>query len=365
MENIESRSNKNNTYDPWEINTYTTQPNRDTPRQHKKCFSDLNGAGNTATSRAPANTYGSAGVQSSPARPKAGEYVTHYTAPGLSAENDHGNASPRQGINAPLPAGENSDALDTNHPDSFGVDIDFDSAADALDDQPAINETYKPSGIKISFKGEPVPSHRDSGYTGKLGNYIRNTLLPQINQQGKAPLLLRPLAAIASWSGYHGVGQTNCLSCAASVADTLKQGILHKAFPTLRGSSPFHFTTLQEAQNAGRVRLLNSVDQLASYLMGDTGNLNVVLTINRPKAFWRRLFSSVDGHACNIIKTGNIIHLVDAQKKCYIRHELNPAPTDGNPGVPRITSRLEDPLKLFIGAVAPKGYSLRLYNVGW
>ncbi len=238
---------------------------------------------------------------------------------------------------------------------------DHDCLEDATEfnkmDKPVENEIYHASGIKISSEMQPTPDYRDADYPQRLNDYILNTIIPKVNQPGKAPLWLRPLAAIAAWFGYHGVGQTNCLSCAASVADTLKQRVLHLAFPTLRGSSPSMFSTLRKAQNTGGVKPIDSIEDLAAYLNSSRANLNIVLTINRPKSFWRRLFNSVDGHACNIIRTGEYLHLVDAQQRRYNLVNM----TSAN----RLSKDLITALYEFIGAVSPEERSLMLYNVGW
>jgi hypothetical protein len=219
------------------------------------------------------------------------------------------------------------------------------------------DENYRPSGIKIDTEGLPVPDHRDKNYSKRLEFYILNTLIPKVNQHGEAPFWLRPLAAVAAWLGYHGVGQTNCLSCAASVADTLKEGVLHQAFSTLSDISPSKFSTLQNPLKTYEEELIDSIEDLASYLNNSPVNLNIVLTIKRPSSFWRRLFSAVDGHACNIIRTGSDLHLVDAQKRRYKLVNM----TSAN----RLSEDLITVLQEFIGAVSPEKRSLVPYNVGW
>ncbi len=247
-----------------------------------------------------------------------------------------------------------------NKPRNISSYADYDCLDEAADfdemDKPAENEFYRPSGIRAS-EFQPVPDHRNTGYTDDLTEYLLNTLIPRVNLRGKAPWWLRPLAAFAAWFGYHGLGQTNCLSCAASVADTLKQRVLHQAFPRLRGSSPSMFSTLQRVLDAGGVKALDSTEDLATFLNSSRVNLNIVLTINRPASFWRRLFSSVDGHACNIIRTGECLHLVDAQKRRYNLVNM----TSAN----RLSKDLITALQEFVGAVSPEERSLMLYHVGW
>ncbi len=231
------------------------------------------------------------------------------------------------------------------------------------------NKAAKPSGNITTANVPPPPGYGKADYSNELKKYIPDTLIPIVNQQGKAPLWLRPLAAIASWFGYYGVGQTNCLSCAASVADTLKQGKLYQAFPTQRGGKPSDFNTLQETIDDGKVSLMDSVVRLASHL-ANSGDLNIVLTIKRPPSLWRNMFRWVDGHACNIIKAGNNIFLVDGQKKVHTLcnlsadHELSTEQADAL--IAKLAARITPELKRFVGAVdSTDSACLTLYNVGW
>lgn len=244
--------------------------------------------------------------------------------------------------------------------------IDFDIVSNQADRFPEDNNNSAgPSGLIASADTLAPPRYGACDYADKLGEYISRTLIAKVNQQGKAPLLLRPLAAIASWFGYHGFGQSNCLSCAASVADTLKQGKMYQAFPTQRGGRPSEFATLQNAVNITR---LDSVEQLASHLTV-SGDLNIVLTIKRPPSLWRRIFHWVDGHACNIIKTGDTLFLVDAQNKKYTLCNISRDDELSNERADVLRAKLaadiRPELTRFVGAVDLADGSLQLYNVGW
>ncbi|XBS71228.1 hypothetical protein ABK905_09900 [Acerihabitans sp. KWT182] len=154
------------------------------------------------------------------------------------------------------------------------------------------------------------------------------------------------------------------------MADTLKHGEVYQAFPTLRGAKASDFSSLQEAASAGEVRSMNSLEQLAAHLANAaTGDINAVLTMDRPKTFWRRLFSPVDGHACNIMKCGHDIFLADGQKKSFAIHRL---PSDDELSTERSdalmvrqTADLASVLARHLGALDPTGDGLKLYNIGW
>ncbi|WP_413728661.1 toxin glutamine deamidase domain-containing protein [Sodalis sp. RH19] len=154
-------------------------------------------------------------------------------------------------------------------------------------------------------------SGKNAIYNIRLETYIRDTLLMEVNHRGRPPFWLRPLATVASWLGFHGVGQTNCVSCATAVADTFKTGILHGAIPDMRGGS---LNTFETCQDVAMTRY-DSVAQLADKLK-NCGDINAVVALRRPS--WYKLFSSVDGHAVNIVKAGDTLHLIDAQKKIHI-----------------------------------------------
>lgn len=214
-----------------------------------------------------------------------------------------------------------------------------------------------------------------------MDNYIKTTLLPEVNRYGKPPLLLRPIAKVLDWFGCKGFGETNCLSCATAVADTFKQGTTHRALPTLRGGRVDQFATLAPL---GRT-MFGSVEELADKLHKSdelaakrqkNGDINAVLNITRP--FWRSLFSPVSGHASNIIKIGDTIRLVDAQKKVYKTIELNPDVSrhiKNNPSIPLnealLTHQKNDRAKIvealtrFIGPVASGFGAITTIDVGF
>lgn len=184
-------------------------------------------------------------------------------------------------------------------------------------------------------------------YNIKLETYIRDTLLTEVNRHGSPPLWLRPLAVVASWFGFHGVGQTNCMSCATAVADTLKTSNLHTALTDLRGGRPDRFATFDKVSRT----LFDSAGELADKLR-NSGDINAVVTVERPG--WRRLFSPVSGHACNIIKAGDTLHLVDAQKK---RHVTVSQTQD--------KAAVHKALLQFLGPVATISRAISLGNIGF
>ncbi|NDL61875.1 toxin glutamine deamidase domain-containing protein [Acerihabitans arboris] len=236
-----------------------------------------------------------------------------------------------------------------NHAGSRPVpddDEDWTSVADSLraavDSLPVKTAYRNPAQPKCARPPRyPALPGENTVYAIRLKTYIRETVLNEVNPDGRPPLWLRPLAAVASWLGIHGVGQTNCLSCATAVADTLRQGVLHRADPHLRGGSPDEFATFG---NVSRT-LFDSTGELAGRL-GQGGDINAVLTLVRPR--WRRLFSPVAGHACNIIKTGDIIHLVDAQKKSYVTVDQ----THGQAAIHKALLRFLGPLSADRGAIS-------------
>jgi|GEM_PF-3313434 hypothetical protein len=199
-----------------------------------------------------------------------------------------------------------------------------------------------------------------TAYSHDLQNYISNELLSRTNQNGKAPLWLRPLAAIASWFGYHGFGQTNCLSCSFSVANTLKQGEFFYSNPTLRGAIPTKCIELRDMS----AELLNNLKELEKKLLS-SGDLNLLLNITRPPSWWRSLLSPAGGHACNVIKTGNMIHLVDAQKKYYCAVTVPSPESEQVTPLLKTQSQLMKELQRFVGTVASQERSLRLYSITW
>lgn len=155
----------------------------------------------------------------------------------------------------------------------------------------------------------PAAGQREA-YKNELSDYLRGPILKEVNRHGASPLWLRPLAWVCGLFGFHGVGQTNCLSCATAVADTLKKGQLHCADPTLRGGSPSQFSTLSHAEGGMFGSLAAMLDKANAQ-----PQCNVVLCVKRPRSVWRRLFSPTDGHACNVVKVDQTLFLVDAQKR--------------------------------------------------
>jgi Papain fold toxin 1, glutamine deamidase len=201
-----------------------------------------------------------------------------------------------------------------------------------------------------SYKYIAPPKREISNYSDKIKEYIENTLLPEVNRAGTAPLLLRPLAALLALFGIHGFGQTNCLSCATAVAETLRDRKTYVALPELRGAKPENFLSL-----SGNGYVFQNVDRLADNIQ-TSKNINNVLLITRP--WYRQIFSPADGHACNIFKEDNTVYLIDSQKN--INHIIKLLP-DSTEAKKQLVSALTD----FIGAVATDETSLKLFEVGF
>ncbi|HHL2501933.1 TPA: hypothetical protein ACQ301_004043 [Yersinia enterocolitica] len=149
----------------------------------------------------------------------------------------------------------------------------------------------------------------------ELISYLSN----EVNRDGKAPLLLRPLAALLALFGIHGFGQTNCASCATAVIDTLENKCLYQALPELRGADV-------KGNMGGSTHENKSVAELTTILKHYDRDeaLYGVLVIKRP-ALWSILPWMTEGHACNVIKFegSNFIHFLDAQKRTYVRYDLS------------------------------------------
>ncbi|WP_145538407.1 toxin glutamine deamidase domain-containing protein [Yersinia kristensenii] len=186
-----------------------------------------------------------------------------------------------------------------------------------------ITESYTPPKIinrqvenALKPQNYPVDKNRESPLG--LENYLSGYLLNKVNYEGKAPVWLRPLAALLALFGIHGFGQTNCASCATAVIDTLEQNKLHLALPYLRGGDV----------KGNMDRLIyekKSVTELMTKLHGYQRDeaLYGVLVIKRP-ALWSILPWMTEGHACNVIKFegSNFIHFLDTQKRTYIKYDL-------------------------------------------
>ncbi|CNH88758.1 Uncharacterised protein [Yersinia thracica] len=172
---------------------------------------------------------------------------------------------------------------------------------------PIIENRKDPEGIK------------PDDYRAGKDAYLGAVLLKEINRDGKAPLWLRPLAALLSFFGIQGFGQTNCVSCATAVVDTLTDNSLYRALPELRGARVAgNMLTLLQSGLSAQV----FADHLSGYKKDN--ELFAVIAINRP-ALRSWLPGAIDGHACNLIKfkDSNIIHLFDAQKMKHFSCELS------------------------------------------
>ncbi|MEA9392024.1 toxin glutamine deamidase domain-containing protein [Acerihabitans sp. TG2] len=229
----------------------------------------------------------------------------------------------------------------------------------------------------------PGPAADKTVYAEHLTRYIEDKLLHDVNHQGRASWALRPLAAVCGWLGIHGVGQTNCVSCATAVADTLKQGVAYRAIPNLKGAKISEFEHAQHTEG----KLYPSAHALLQQLVSDPKDINGILTIVRPKSWWRKIVSPVDGHACNLIKIGSALHLVDSQKRIHItvdipmKNKTNAMFSAINPTTGHQTTHAGEPtmsgsqvqfepewlhsLAHFIGPVAASDQALELRDIGF
>ncbi|WP_413734187.1 hypothetical protein ACL2XP_17405 [Sodalis sp. RH21] len=282
----------------------------------------------------------------SPAAPNAGFPAPAEVFPDLLPVRA---MTPRGGAAVDADAGPESGrfSLCDGFDDLGDIDIADWPAAPARASATYVNLRQPDKSPPPVYPGAAAPKAQ---YAQALKTFITGSLLNEVNRAGRAPLWLRPFAAVCGWLGVHGVGQTNCMSCATAVADTVKQGMVHYAHPALRGGTHSQFATLRDAAGT----LLSSSGELAARLLAERGDLNGVLTITRPRSWWRRVFSPVDGHACNLIKTGRTLHLLDTQKKIYVTVDI-----------PAGAAALELALGRFIGAAARHDGSLRLDNVGF
>ena len=150
-------------------------------------------------------------------------------------------------------------------------------------------------------------------------NNLISYLSNEVNRDGKAPLLLRPLAALLALFGIHGFGQTNCASCATAVIDTLENNCPYQALPELRGADV-------KGNMGGSTHENKSVAELTAILKHYDRDeaLYGVLVIKRP-ALWSILPWMTEGHACNVLKFkgSGLVYFLDAQKRTYVRYDLS------------------------------------------
>lgn len=201
---------------------------------------------------------------------------------------------------------------------------------------------------------------KPSDFNGGIDRYLPDYLLSRVNSTGKAPLLLRPLAALLARFGIHGFGQTNCASCATAVAETVEKNVLYQAIPELRGADV--------KGNMGLpLKSVKSASELISLLQNYQLNdgLNSVIVVHRPKV--RQILpGATQGHACNVIKYegSELIHFIDAQKKVYIECHLNDIAgksekirkflgSVGNEGIDLYTKKTHEDLNKKTGAITP------------
>ncbi|EPS8494852.1 toxin glutamine deamidase domain-containing protein [Yersinia enterocolitica] len=187
-----------------------------------------------------------------------------------------------------------------------------------------ITESYTPPKIinrQVENALKPQNYPVDKNGESPLGqeSYLSGYLLNKVNCDGKAPVWLRPLAALLALFGIHGFGQTNCASCATAVIDTLEQNKLHLALPYLRGAD---VKGNMDRLIYEKKSVTNLMTKLQSYQSDEA--LYGVLVIKRP-ALWSILPWMTQGHACNVIKFegSNFIHFLDTQKRTYMKYDLS------------------------------------------
>lgn len=190
-------------------------------------------------------------------------------------------------------------------------------------------ESYKPPvvienekilfGVKLSNYVSNVNKYVESKEMNSKNSYVENYLLENVNRNGKAPLLLRPLAALLALFGIHGFGQQNCVSCATAVIDSLENDIPVIALSNLRGATVAANMVTRLHEGIPTEELIN---QLSHYKKSD--ELNALLAIRRP-AIMRMLPGATQGHACNLIKfeDSNVIHFLDTQKRTHFSCNLD------------------------------------------
>lgn len=208
---------------------------------------------------------------------------------------------------------------------------------DVIDDYCMGNiKTYTPPTIKNrpDFDGKK-PNEFPAGKEA----YLNAVLLKEVNRDGKAPLWLRPLAALLALFGIHGFGQTNCVSCATAVVDTLTHNTLHRALPDLRGAG---IAGNMEKQDPNGISTKDFIDYLRDY--EKQGDLYAVLAIHRP-AIQRLIPGATQGHACNLIKFegSNTFYFLDTQKRTYLSCEQS-----------KIAEKIAD-IRQFLGSVGAGG----------
>ncbi|CQR12921.1 toxin glutamine deamidase domain-containing protein [Yersinia enterocolitica] len=228
-------------------------------------------------------------------------------------------------------------------------------------------DTYIPP---ITIKNRPDPDiiKPNKFPTGKDA-YLDAVLLKEVNRDGKAPLWLRPLAALLALLGIHGFGQTNCASCATAVAETLESNVLHQAMPKLRGADVKGIMGLPV--NSGesfderltKLQQLKSTDDPLTILqqLKLEDELNGVIVIHRP-ARWQWLPGATQGHACNLIKfkDSNLIHFFDAQKKTHLSFDLSISQQEKplNSTDQKKLSNQEAQISKFLGPIGAGGIDL-------
>ncbi|MGM7760672.1 toxin glutamine deamidase domain-containing protein [Yersinia enterocolitica] len=216
--------------------------------------------------------------------------------------------------------------------------IDNSNSFDVMDDYCVgdIN-TYTPL---TTIKNRPDPDiiKPNKFPTGKEA-YLDAVLLKEVNRDGKAPLWLRPLAAFLEFFKIYGFGQTNCVSCATAVVDTLTHNTLHRALPDLRGAG---IAGNMEKQDPNGISTKDFIEYLRNY--EKQGNLYAVLAIHRP-AIQRLIPGATQGHACNLIKFegSNTFYFLDTQKRTYLSCEQS-----------KITEKIAD-IRKFLGSVGAGG----------
>ncbi|WP_261372624.1 toxin glutamine deamidase domain-containing protein [Yersinia aleksiciae] len=197
----------------------------------------------------------------------------------------------------------------------YSPDMDDDNEFDIISDQVIENTNDNVTSLPKSIENIPDEKFILPDCRINTDGFF-NTLLKEVNLEGKPPFILRPLAYLLAKFGIHGFGQTNCASCATAVIDTLNKGRLHLAMPTLRGADVKGIMGLpcNDAKSAAEL-----ITKLTEYEPNTA--LFGVLVIHRP-TLWT-MFGATRGHACNVIKfkDSDTIHFLDTQKRKYLSYK--------------------------------------------
>lgn len=185
--------------------------------------------------------------------------------------------------------------------------------------EPPVENEKNPHGVKLSNYVSNVNKYVESKEINIKNQYVESYLLENVNRNGTAPLLLRPLAALLALFGIHGFGQQNCVSCATAVIDSLENDMPLIAVADLPEATIAANMVKRLHTGISTEELIN---QLSHYEKND--ELNTLLAIRRP-VIMRMLPGATQGHSCNLIKfkDSNVIHFLDTQKRTHFSCNLD------------------------------------------